>query len=83
MLVVRGPEGLFERINTDLDKVLGRNETFSVMGEKVTLETVGVTRDTPTVPGGFGDATLLAPLSAINPAIPRMAHFLFDDGPGL
>ena len=73
VLVVRGPEGLFERINTDLDKVLGRNETFSVMGEKVTLETVGVTRDTPTVPGGFGDATLLAPLGAINPAIPRMA----------
>ena len=60
-------------MNQGLDTLLGRERTYSVMGHEVTLEIVGVTRDEPPAPGGFEDAALLAPLGAIDPAIPRSA----------
>ena len=67
--VARGPE----QLNEHLDEPLGPKVTYNVAGTEVTLETVGLTRNAPPVPGGFEDASLLAPIGAIDPSIPRTA----------
>ena len=69
VFVVRGPEQFIE----ELDQPLGRRRTYNVNGVDVILETVGLTRNAPPLPGGFEDAWLLAPLGAIDSAVPRTA----------